>query len=75
MRLKRLALALFMAATMSVMTAAPVVAQPQQFPEAPRKCEELPNSPLNSPFCGGLPNEEAIEHSCENPGRNPPHCP
>jgi hypothetical protein len=71
MRMKRLALALFMAVAMSVTTATSVVAQPQQFPEAPFKCEKHPNSP----FCGGLPDEEAIEHSCQNPGRNPPHCP
>ncbi len=71
MRIKRLALALFMAVAMSVTAAAPVVAQPQQFPGAPFKCAQHPNSP----FCGGLPDEEAIEHSCQNPGRNPPHCP
>ena len=71
MRIKRLTLALFIAAAMSVMTVAPAFAQPQQFPEAPFKCAQHPNSP----FCGGEPNEEAIEHSCQNPGRNPPHCP
>ena len=72
MRIKRLALALFMAVAMSVTMAASAVAQPQQFPEAPFKCAQQQSS---SPFCGGLPDEEAIEHSCQNPGRNPPHCP